>query len=60
MLGVRRTSVTLAAHALQNAGIIKYSRGTIDIIDLEGLRASTCECYEAVKDHYALLIGPRQ
>src|SRR6195952_2355167 len=59
MLGVRRTSVTLAAHSLQNAGMIKYSRGTIEIVDLEGLRASTCECYQAVKDHYALLLGPK-
>jgi CRP-like cAMP-binding protein len=60
MLGVRRTSVTLAAHSLQHAGMIKYSRGTIEILDLEGLRAGACECYEAVKDHYALLLGPRQ
>jgi CRP-like cAMP-binding protein len=55
MLGVRRTSVTLAAHTLQQAGMIKYNRGKIQIIDLEALRASTCECYRAVKDHYALL-----
>jgi CRP-like cAMP-binding protein len=60
MLGVRRTSVTMAAHALQHAGMIKYRRGKIEIIDLEALRASSCECYQAVKDHYALLIGPRQ
>ena len=60
MLGVRRTSVTLAAKTLQQAGMIKYNRGQIQILDLEGLRESTCECYEAVKDHYALLIGPRQ
>ena len=60
MLGVRRTSVTLAAKTLQEAGLIKYNRGQIQILDLEGLRESTCECYEAVKHHYALLIGPRQ
>src|SRR5436305_15216534 len=58
MLGVRRTSVTMAAHALQHAGMIKYRRGKIEIIDLEALRASSCECYQAVNDHYALLIGP--
>jgi CRP-like cAMP-binding protein len=60
MLGVRRTSVTMAAKTLHAAGLIKYNRGEIQILDLEGLRESTCECYEAVKDHYALLIGPRQ
>jgi CRP-like cAMP-binding protein len=60
MLGVRRTSVTLAAKTLQEAGLIKYNRGQIQILDLRGLQESTCECYEAVKHHYALLIGPRQ
>jgi CRP-like cAMP-binding protein len=60
MLGVRRTSVTLAARTLQEAGLIKYNRGQIQILDLAGLQESTCECYEAVKHHYALLIGPRQ
>ena len=60
MLGVRRTSVTLAAKTLQEAGLIKYNRGQIQILDLAGLQESTCECYEAVKHHYALLIGPRQ
>jgi len=60
MLGVRRTSVTLAAKTLQAAGLIKYNRGHIQILDVKGLQESTCECYKAVKDHYALLIGPRQ
>src|SRR6195952_5513723 len=60
MLGVRRTSVTLAAHTLQQAGMIKYNRGKIQIIDLEGLQSGTCECYQAVKDHYALLLGRKQ
>src|ERR1700712_342227 len=59
-LGVRRSSVTLAARTLQEAGIIKYSRGTIEILNLEALRESSCECYEAVKDHYALLLGAKQ
>jgi CRP-like cAMP-binding protein len=60
MLGVRRTSVTLAARTLQEAALIKYNRGQIQILDLEGLQESACECYQAVKDHHALLIGPRQ
>ena len=58
MLGVQRSGVTLAARTLQQAGIIKYSRGKVQIIDLEALRDSACECYEAVKDHYARLLGP--
>ena len=60
MLGVQRTSVNVAAQTLQHAGIIKSNRGKIEILDLEALRESTCECYQAVKDHYALLIGPKQ
>src|SRR3954447_5444454 len=60
MLGVRRSSVSIAAHTLQQAGIIKYSRGKIDIIDLEALLSSTCECYQSVKKHYPWLTEPRQ
>ncbi|OLB75102.1 MAG: hypothetical protein AUI16_12860 [Alphaproteobacteria bacterium 13_2_20CM_2_64_7] len=49
MLGVRRTSVTLAARTLQQAGFIRYRRGHIRVTDLEGLRRSACECYETIK-----------
>jgi len=58
MLGVRRTSVTAVARTLQEAGIIKYSRGKIQISDLEGLRDSACECYETVREQYSELLGP--
>jgi len=58
MLGVRRPSVTTVALTLQEAGIIKYKRGKIDIIDVEGLRESACECYETVRGHYEQLLGP--
>lgn len=57
MLGVRRTSVTTAAHTLQAAGMISYSRGKIKILDLHALRDASCECYEAVNRHYAGLFG---
>jgi hypothetical protein len=57
MLGVRRTSITVVAHTLQQAGMIKYSRGKIQILDVEGLRDAACECYESVKEHYAQLLG---
>jgi CRP-like cAMP-binding protein len=57
MLGVRRTSVTVVAHTLQAAGLIKYARGRIQILNTEGLEDSACECYGTVKAQYAKLIG---
>jgi CRP-like cAMP-binding protein len=57
MLGVRRTSVTAVAHALQEAGLIKYARGKIQVVNAEGLKATTCECYETVRSQYQRLIG---
>ena len=56
MLGVRRTSVSLVAHTLQTAGLIRYRRGRIEIADLEGLQAASCECYGRVKIHYDRLL----
>jgi CRP-like cAMP-binding protein len=57
MLGVRRTSVTLAARHLQAVDLIKYRRGHIEILDLEGLEDASCECYEAVKAQTARLLA---
>ena len=57
MLGVRRTSVSVVASSLQAAGLIKYSRGHIRILDIRGLKASSCECYAKVKAHYRRLIA---
>jgi CRP-like cAMP-binding protein len=57
MLGVRRTSVTVVAHTLQAAGLIKYARGKIQILDTDGLQDSACECYATVKSQYGKLIG---
>jgi Mn-dependent DtxR family transcriptional regulator len=57
VLGVRRTSVSLAANALQDAGLMHYSRGRLEITDLEGLRATACECYATVKSHNERLLG---
>jgi CRP-like cAMP-binding protein len=49
MIGVRRNSVALVANTLQQAGLIRYSRGRIEITNLEGLKETSCECYETVK-----------
>jgi CRP-like cAMP-binding protein len=49
MLGVRRTTVTLLAQDLQRNGAIKYSRGKMILLDREKLKASACECYQAVQ-----------
>ncbi|MEN3376018.1 MAG: hypothetical protein V7604_1373 [Hyphomicrobiales bacterium] len=57
MLGVRRTSVSVIANTLQQAGFLRYSRGHIRILNLEGLRETTCECYQTVKSHADRLIG---
>lgn len=56
MLGVGRSSVSLVAHALQEAGLINYSRGRIIIKNIEALRDSACECYETIKSNYDRLL----
>ncbi|WP_244611257.1 helix-turn-helix domain-containing protein [Bradyrhizobium ottawaense] len=53
MLGAQRTTVTLAAQTLQEAGLIEYRRGKIRIIDHDRMKEAVCECYQAVKDVYA-------
>jgi CRP-like cAMP-binding protein len=57
MIGARRSSVSLVAGSLQTAGLIKYRRGYIQILDVENLKEASCECYEVVKEHYQLLRG---
>jgi CRP-like cAMP-binding protein len=57
MLGVRRTSVSVVAGTLQTAGLLKYRRGNIHLVDIEQLEESACECYETVKNHYERLLA---
>jgi CRP-like cAMP-binding protein len=49
MLGVRRTTVTLSARLLQSAGLIRYRRGLIQIVDRAALEKISCECYAVVR-----------
>jgi Mn-dependent DtxR family transcriptional regulator len=59
MLGVRREGVTEGAIKLQKAGLIRYSRGRITVLDRVGLEARSCECYAVVKNEYDRLL-PQQ
>ena len=56
MLGVRREGVTEGALKLQQAGLIRYARGKIIVLDRPGLEARTCECYAVVKKEYERLL----
>ena len=59
MIGARRNSVSLVASTLQQANFIHYSRGHIEITNLEGLTRTACECYGSVKAQYERLLRPR-
>lgn len=60
MLGVRREGVTESALKLQKAGLIKYARGHITVLDRPGLEERTCECYAVVKREYDRLLPARE
>jgi len=57
MLGVRREGVTLAAQKLAKRKLIKNVRGTITVIDRQGLEEAVCECYRVVNNEYNRLLG---
>lgn len=56
MLGAQRNSISVVANTLQQAGLIRYRRGEITIVDLNGLQDSSCECYAKVKRLYSNLV----
>src|SRR4051795_5200111 len=58
MMGVRRTSITEAAIALQKAGLISYVRGHVHIEDIGRVQSQPCECHEAVEAHFKKIFGP--
>jgi CRP-like cAMP-binding protein len=57
MLGIHREAVSLAAHRLQEKGMISYARGRIRILDRQKLESCSCECYQVVKGEYERLLG---
>lgn len=56
MLGVRRTTVTGVAKALQGKGVIRYGRGRLEILDRLSMQKMACECYSAVENHFSRLL----
>lgn len=59
MLGVRRPTVNIAGATLQRAGLIRYSRGKITVLDREGLESASCECYVQIREEFARALGDR-
>ncbi|CAA9513856.1 MAG: cAMP-binding proteins - catabolite gene activator and regulatory subunit of cAMP-dependent protein kinases [uncultured Sphingomonas sp.] len=58
LLGVQRTTVNAVARELQESGLIAYRRGAIQVCDRPALMRAACECYAAVEDHFAAVLGP--
>ena len=56
MLGIQREAVSLAAHRLQDKGVISYKRGRIQLLDRKELEKYACECYQMVKDEHDRLL----
>jgi hypothetical protein len=59
IIGARRNAVSIVAHAFRQAGIVNYSRGHIEITDIDGSRKTSCECYWAVQRQCDRLLPAR-
>jgi CRP-like cAMP-binding protein len=57
MIGVQRNAISIVAQALQEARVINYSRGQIEILDMTALQAAACECHDAIKAKLAQLLA---
>ena len=57
MLGARRPGISVAAAALQRAGVIGYTHGRMSVLDRAGLEAASCECYGVVREQFDELLG---
>src|SRR5262249_16088999 len=57
MLGVRRNTVSVEAHALQEAGLTRYTRGNIKILNRDGLEDCACECYSVIRAETDKMMG---
>jgi hypothetical protein len=57
MLGVRRNTVSVEAHALQEAGLIRYRRGHINILNRDGVEECSCECYSVIRAETDRIMG---
>ena len=60
MLGARRSTVSVSAGILQRAGLIRYVRGHVTIVDRAGLEAVSCECYSVIKTELERVVLPEQ
>ncbi|WP_342028896.1 helix-turn-helix domain-containing protein [Methylocapsa palsarum] len=58
IMGANRKSVTLAAQSMQNAGLISYRRGMIQVCDRSALEKASCECYAIVKQRFDAFLTP--
>jgi CRP-like cAMP-binding protein len=60
MLCVYRPSVSVVASTLQRAGMIRYGRGQVTVLDRAALEATACDCYAVVKRRFDRLLGPQK
>jgi CRP-like cAMP-binding protein len=58
IMGANRTSISAAAQSMQNAGLIAYRRGTMQVLDRPGMEKAACECYGIVKKRFDAFLSP--